>query len=399
MDRPGIDALILADSRAALNVPETPAYVYSESVLSHTASNALDLTDQAGCKLVYTLKPCGLSGVLDTLSPYVDGYAASSMFEVLLAREVALSGQTIHCYSPAFSAGELNDVLSMANYVSLNSVTQLEMAMSPDNGNASIGLRVNPEVRFAGDSRYDPCRPYSKLGVAKSDFQELVGSSHTRPLIEGVHIHNNCESDDLTQLAISVESILETLRVLDGLTWVNLGGGYYLGPEVDPGPLAEVVHRLTSEFGVSVFVEPGTALVQQAGLLISEVLDVFKSGGKQVAVLDATTSQMPEVFEYGFTPSITGLAVGGDSITILAGKSCLAGDVFGEYSLQEPPGVGDRVAIMDAGSYSQSRAVPFNGIPIPSCYLLREDGSFALMASYGYRDFAGRNGVVAVAVA
>ena len=399
MDRASIDALILADSRAALNVPETPAYVYSEPVLRKTASNALDLTDRVGCKLVYTLKPCGLSGVLDTLAPFVDGYAASSLFEVLLARDVALSGQTIHCYSPAFSAGELDNVLSVADYVSLNSVTQFEMAMSLGHSNASVGLRVNPEVRFAYDSRYDPCRPFSKLGVPKSDFRELLGSSHIRHLIEGVHIHNNCESEDMTQLAISVESILETLRVLDGLSWVNLGGGYYLGPEVDPEPLAEVVCSLTSEFGVSVFVEPGTALVQQAGMLVSEVLDVFKSGGKHVAVLDATTSQMPEVFEYGFTPSVTGPEAGGDSITIFAGKSCLAGDVFGEYTLREPPAIGDRVAIMDAGSYSQSRAAPFNGIPIPSCYLLREDGSFELMASYGFRDFAGRNGVIAVAPA
>ena len=52
---------------------------------------------------------------------------------------------------------------------------------------------------------------------------------------------------------------------------------------------------------------------------------------------------------------------------------------------------------MDSGSYSHSRAVPFNGIPIPSVYILREDGNFDLVSSYGYDDFAIRNGVIPIA--
>ena len=125
------------------------------------------------------------------------------------------------------------------------------------------------------------------------------------------------------------------------------------------------MQRLASEFGVTVFIEPGTALVQQAGMLVSEVLDVFESGSRHIALIDASTSHMPEVFEYEFTPTLAGLDEGSNCNTILGSKSCLAGDVFGEYSTLEPIRVGDRVAIMDAGSYSQARAAPFNGIPIP----------------------------------
>ncbi len=388
------------DAKAALSVPETPAYVYSESILRRTASDALSLALQAGCKLLYTLKPCGLTGVLETLTPYVHGFSASSVFETRLAREVALAGQSLHCYSPAFSVEDMYDVLSSVDYLSLNSMTQLEMAAALGVGtDASIGLRVNPEMGFAADSRYDPCRPHSKLGVPKSDFQRLLSASQVRSRLEGVHVHNNCESEDLAQLAMTAESIEGTLGILDDPTWVNLGGGYYLGADIDPEPLAQVVRKLASEFGVTVFIEPGTALVQQSGMLVSEVLDVFESGGKRIAVLDASTSHMPEVFEYDFAPSVSGPSTGGDSATILAGKSCLAGDVFGEHYFMDPLRVGDRVAIMDAGSYSQSRAAPFNGIPIPSSYLLREDGRLERMTTHGYRDFAERNGMIAVASA
>ena len=394
-----MNALISSDAQTALNVPETPAYVYSEAVLRRTASDARAVATYAGCNLLYTLKPCGLAGVVETLAPYVHGFAASSIFEARLASEYASEERTLHCYSPAFSAAEMADVLSIADHVSLNSVGQLEMATCLNIGTASIGLRVNPEIGFAADSRYDPCRPHSKLGVPRSDFLRLLGKSRVRSRIEGIHVHNNCESEDLAQLQVTVDSIRDILLSLDHLTWVNLGGGYYLDPEVDLRPLENAVRYLTSEFGVTVFIEPGTALVQQAGILVSEVLDVFESGAKAVAVTDASTSHMPEVFEYGFAPSLSGTVDNGGVATIVAGKSCLAGDVFGEHSFPRPLSTGDRVAIMDAGSYSQSRAAPFNGIPIPSSYLLRTEGTFEPMATYGYRDFAGRNGMVAVASA
>ena len=412
MENSGTAELISTEALAALNVPETPAYVYSESVLRKAATDALAVASYAGCKLLYTLKPCGLAGVLETLTPHVHGFAASSVFESRLAREVAVEGQTLHCYSPAFSAADMDEVLSMVDYLSVNSVNQLELAASLDLGSVSIGLRVNPEMGFAADARYDPCRPHSKLGIPISDFRRLLGASPIsdkgRSLTEGIHVHNNCESEDLTQLAATVESIEDILRTLDRPAWVNLGGGYYLGPEIDAKPLAQAARKLREEFGVTVFIEPGTALVQQAGMLVSEALDVFESGGKPIAVLDASTSHMPEVFEYGFAPSVSGSFEGGESAMILAGRSCLAGDVFGEYEFREPLRIGDRVAIMDAGSYSHSRAAPFNGIPIPSSYLLREDGGFDRMTAYGYRDFAQRNqlkaghvkhGMVAVATA
>ncbi len=399
MDHPGIDELISAEAEAALSVPETPAYVYSEAVLRTTASHASSVASSAGCKLLYTLKPCGLAGVLDVLSPYVDGFGTSSIFEARLAGGTASTEQSIHCYSPAFSQGELAEVLATADYVSLNSFRQLDLAESLSRGTASIGLRVNPEMGFAADERYDPCRRHSKLGVPISDFRRLFHSSVHNQMVEGVHIHNNCESEDLGQLEATADRLQGVLGELEHLSWVNLGGGYYLSPEIDAAPLERATRFLAEQFGVTVFIEPGTALVQQAGMLITEVLDVFDSDGKSVAIIDATTSHMPEVFEYGFAPSLSGPELGGKTTTIVAGRSCLAGDVFGEHQFCEPPREGKRVAIMDAGSYTQSRAAPFNGIPIPSSYLMREDGTFELLASLKFADFAARNGMAAFATA
>ena len=397
MNRSELDRLIQSQARTALGVPTTPAYVYSERVLRATVRRASAIASYAGCRILYTLKPCGLAAVLRVLAPCVDGFAASSAFEAKLASDLLRSDQTLHCYSPALSIDDMADVLSMVDYLSANSIAQLERALTLDSGGVSIGLRINPEVGFVNDSRYDPCRPHSKLGVPHSTLSGSTGFGGVRNLIKGIHVHNNCESEDLSELALTVHRVFDVPRQLPSLQWVNLGGGYYLGPETDPEPLRAAAGRLTSEYGLTAFIEPGTALVQHSGFLVAEVLDVFKSAGTDVAVLDTSTSHMPEVFEYQYTPSVIGSVEGGEYRTIMAGRTCLAGDILGEYQLTEPARTGRRVAIQDAGSYSQSRAAPFNGVRIPDSYLLTAAGDFELAAAYEYQDFARRNGAIAVA--
>ena len=394
MDAVEFDCLIHTQANQALDVPATPAYVYSETILRALARQAALIAERAGCELLYTLKACALVPVLETLSSYVHGFAASSVFEARIADSARRYAQSLHCYSPAYSAVDMESTLLLADYLSLNSLTQLNLAMSLNAGPASLALRINPELSFVPDPRYDPSRPGSKLGAPLSGLEKIVRMPDG---LEGVHIHNNCESNDLSQLAHSSEALSNTLKRIADLRWVNLGGGYYLGPEMDTSPLEQVAGRLRSDYGVKVFIEPGTALAQQAGFLVTETLDVFSNDGTDIAVLDTSTSHMPEVFEYQYTPAVSRPEADEGSPTRLAGRTCLAGDIFGDYDFQDPVRIGERIAIMDAGSYSHSRAVPFNGIPIPSVYILREDGTFDLVSSYGYDDFASRNGAMTIA--
>lgn len=394
MDATEFDRLIQTQAKQALDVPSTPAYVYSEAVLRALARQAALIAERSGCELLYTLKACAIFPVLETLADHVQGFSASSVFEARIADNVRNFGQSLHCYSPAYSAVDMESTLSLADYLSLNSIAQLDLADTLNTGTASLGLRLNPELSFAADPRYDPSRPGSKLGVPLSGIDRntrLPGG------LEGMHIHNNCESDDLSQLAQSSEALLDTLKRIADLRWVNLGGGYYLGPETDTSPLEQVVYRLRSDYGVKVFIEPGTALVQQAGFLVTEALDVFSNDGTDIVVLDTSTSHMPEVFEYQYTPAVSRPEMDEGTPTRLAGRTCLAGDIFGDYDFQDPVRIGERIAIMDAGSYSHSRAVPFNGIPIPSVHILREDGTFDQVSSYGYDEFASRNGAMPIA--
>jgi carboxynorspermidine decarboxylase len=176
------------------------------------------------------------------------------------------------------------------------------------------------------------------------------------------------------------------------LDWINLGGGYLLGPEARTGPLIEAVERLRDGYGLEVVIEPGAALVREAGSLVSAVIDLFRSGSKTVAVLDTTVNHVPEVFEYQFEPDVLGHVDDGDYEYQLVGSSCLAGDLMGEYAFPEPLRLGSRVVLINVGAYALVKAHMFNGINLPSIYSLRPDGELLLRRRFHYCDFLARTG-------
>ena len=362
-----------------LQVPRTPSFVCHVDELQRTASRIRTASCEAGCTLLYSVKANALPGVLAALAPFVDGYGVSSLSEACAARRALGDEGRLHLCAVAVPPREVEELADTCDYVTFNSLNQLEQWGPVFAGRASIGLRVNPGHSFLDDHRYDPCRRHSKLGVSLDDL--AAAGDRIAPLIDGLHIHSNCDSTNLGEL-------LETVRVLDSrigsvlsqVEWVNLGGGYLFGEGAKVAPLAKATSLIRDRQGAEVIIEPGAAFVRDSGYVVSEVLDLFTSDGKEVAVLDTTVNHMPEVFEYQFRPEVLGHSDEGAYEYVLAGMSCLAGDVFGEYRFDEPLRVGSRVVFTDAGAYTIVKANTFNGIPLPTVYELRDDGTFAQMA-------------------
>src|SRR5207249_1862693 len=123
----------------------------------------------------------------------------------------------------------------------------------------------------------------------------------------------------------------------------------------------------------------GAAFVRSAGILVSTVLDLFPSGRKHMAILDTTVNHLPEVFEYQFEPDVIGDTPSGRFAYTLAGCSCLAGDVFGDYAFTEPLRIGTKIVFANVGAYSVVKAHMFNGISLPSLYTLGETGGLELI--------------------
>ena len=364
---------------AAHAAPRTPSLVCHVDELRRSATRIRAISREAGCTVLYSVKANALPGVLTALAPFVDGFGVSSLSEARAARTALGDEGRRHLCAVAVSPSDAEELADICDYVTFNSFSQLEQWGPVFAGSASIGLRVNPGRSFVEDRRYDPCRRHSKLGVSPDDL--AVAGVRIAPMIDGLHVHSNCDSTDLDEL-------LETVRLLDSrigsvlsrVEWVNLGGGYLFNDDTNVRPLGEAASLIRDRHGAEVVIEPGAAFVRDSGYVVASVLDLFDSDGKDVAVLDTTVNHMPEVFEYQFRPDVLGHTDAGAHEYVLAGMSCLAGDVFGEYRFDEPLRVGSRVVFTDAGAYTIVKANTFNGIPLPTVYELRDDGAFVEMA-------------------
>jgi carboxynorspermidine decarboxylase len=364
----------------------TPAYVYEQAKILDVLEILGAIREQTNCFPIYSIKSANMIGLLELIKPYVSGFSCSSLFEVKLAKEILDDDQTVHITTPGYKENELDEILELSDFITLNSSTQLNKYSEKINNIASCGIRINPELSFVEDERYDPCRTQSKLGISLKKIEKIEWNS-----VEGIHIHNNCESINFDELKQSIQHVmLDIPKDQSNLKWINLGGGYLLDDKTDLTPLVESINWLHDNYDVDVYFEPGKAVTGHAGKLLATVIDLFESDGKQVAILDTTVNHLPEVFEYQYQPVVMNTFVNGDYKYCLAGSSCLSGDLFGDYFFDEPLGVGDRIVFENIGAYMQVKANMFNGINLPVTYLLDEGHNFRLLKQHDYESFRSR---------
>ena len=176
---------------------------------------------------------------------------------------------------------------------------------------------------------------------------------------------------------------------------VNFGGGHFINkPGYDVDKLIAAIKAFRAEFGVEVILEPGGGIIVDAGYLVATVIGLHWNE-KNIAILDTSAScHMPDVLEVPYTPVVIGASPPGVHAYdyVLAGKTCMTGDVIGEYSFAEPLQVGSRVVFTDMMQYSFVKNTTFNGTPRPDLAMLEEDGSYRVLASFDYEDFRHRLG-------
>ncbi len=359
-------------------IQSSPAFILDEDQVLANLLPLQSLRQASGCKILYSMKALPLASVLDLLRGLVDGISVSSLFEAKLAREIlGEQGGSIHLTTPGLRADEFAELAGLCSHISFNSWSQYQRLHALDSG-YSKGLRVNPKLSFLADSRYDPCRVNSKLGIDIELLRDGVPEA-----VEGLHFHTVFGCADFMPLQLTLEKLKPVLKRSHGLRWLNLGGGYVYKAL---GPVVDLIRQLKADFGIDIYLEPGKALVGDAGYLLTTVLDHFVSDGKHVLILDTSVNHHPEVFEYQRQPRLLEEDASGDLIAVLAGSSCLAGDLFGEYRFKRLPQVGDKLVFAEVGAYSLIKANRFNGYNFPDIYSLTQ-GRASLKKHYQYQDY------------
>ncbi len=370
-------------------LPATPAFVFDERRLAENLLLLKHIRSASGCRILYSIKACPFDGLLKRMRGLVDGFSVSSLFEAKLAHEVLAGSGTLHITSPGLRRDELAEIAGLCDMVSFNSLNQLERLALSCAGRAGVGLRINPRLSFLEDPRYDPCRAHSKLGVPLPQVAAHWRSGRLSASgLSGLHLHTNFASTSFAPLETTVAHIETHLsQLVREIEWVNLGGGYLFQASNDLQRLLSIIERIHRDWGVQVYLEPGKAVVDDAGLLVASVIDTFESDGRTIAVLDTSVSHLPEVFEYQIAPQLLEASAEGPCEVTLAGSTCLSGDLFGEYCFERPLEINDRVVFKNVGAYSLIKASWFNGHNLPSIHLLGEDGVPRLMKAYDYEDF------------
>ena len=357
--------------------------MFDEAEIINTLKVLNTLQHQSGCKVLYSIKSLPLIAILEMAKPFVDGFSVSSLFEARLADEVLAGQGTIHLTTPGIRPDELDDLSRLVTHISFNSLSQLQRFADKIQTQTSIGLRVNPKLSFVKDDRFNPCRQYSKLGV---DIDELWQSS-CLDQVNGLHVHTIFSATDFTPLIKTVGKLRQYFgNNIAQLDWLNLGGGYLFQQIKDLRPFIDMVKQLKDDFDLDVYIEPGNAVVNQAGYLVATVIDSFVSDGKAIAILDTSVNHNPEVFEYQLQPELHDHDASGQNTAILAGSTCLAGDVFGEYRFKDALAIGDKVVFKNVGAYSLVKANRFNGYNLPDIYVCNL-GQLKKLKHYPYQDY------------
>lgn len=366
----------------------TPYYLIDESLLVHNLEILRDVAARADCKILLAQKAFSMFAVYPLLRKYLAGSTASGLYEARLGHE-AFGGET-HVFSPAYRADEFDEILQYADDIVFNSPAQVrKYAEKARAAGKSVGLRINPECSTQeGHAIYDPCAPGSRLGTTLANFDESI-----LPLLDGLHFHTLCEqnSDDLETTLAAFEEKFE--KYLHGMKWLNLGGGHHITrADYDRERLIRLVRHLRKTYQVEVYLEPGEAVVLNAGFLVTSVLDTLHNG-MDIAILDTSAAcHMPDVIEMPYRPPLLNSGEAGEKTYTyrLGGPTCLAGDVIGDYSFDAPLQEGDRLVFADMALYTMVKNNTFNGMPLPGIVLKKQDGTLETIRTFDYEDFKNR---------
>ena len=368
----------------------TPCYVCEEEKLERNLQILDRVQKESGAKILLALKGFAMWSTFGLVGRYLAGTSASGLHEARLGREEM--GKEVHTYSPAFKEEEIDEIARISDHLIFNSPGQVKRFLKKAktaNPKLSCGIRVNPEFSSAPVDLYNPCGLYSRLGTTLANFDPEILAS-----LEGLHFHALCE-----QNVDALEGVLDAFEEKFGayiprMEWINFGGGHHITREdYDVDRLIEVIREFRERHeGVTVYLEPGEAVGWQTGPLVASVLDIVHNG-MDIAILDVSAeAHMPDTLAMPYRAEVRGAGEAGEKPYTyrLGGNTCLAGDIMGDYSFDEPLKIGDKIVFEDQIHYTMVKSTTFNGVQHPSIAIWTKENELKIVKTFGYEDFRNR---------
>jgi carboxynorspermidine decarboxylase len=367
----------------------SPCWLLDAKKLQENMHIMQTIKEQSNAKILLALKGYALWQSFALIRPYLDGCCASGLHEAKLSDETFK--KELHTYAPAFKAEEIEEIARLSHHLIFNSPAQFERfahKAKAINPHLSLGLRINPEYSQSPQEMYNPCGLYSRLGTTLKNIKPSV-----LDVCEGLHFHALCEES-----ADSLEIVLQHFEekfapYILKMKWINFGGGHHVtkkGYNIEK--LISIIQTFQKKYQVQVYLELGEAVGWETGVLVSTVLDIVDNGMK-IAILDSSAeAHMPDTLLMPYRAEVVNAKKAGESPYTyrLAGNTCLAGDIMGDYSFDSPLQIGDSIIFKDQMHYTMVKATTFNGIKLPSIAIKHKDESIEIIRDFSYQDFKER---------
>lgn len=383
----------------------TPLYLYDGAVLEDRARGFLAAFPGVDpFLLAYSVKANGSLALLDRLRRLGCGADVVSGGELFRALRAGIPPERIVFAGVGKTREELEDAVEAgirAVHVESEGELHLLDEVARSRGRTvGIGIRLNPDIEAPTPHPYTRTgHAASKFGVEPSRALELYRWAAERRALEirGVCVHIGSQIGEVApyERALSCAlQVLDTLRSLGiAAEYVDLGGGFGVpyGDEerLPPGTLAQAVLPRIAEARIGLTLEPGRAVVAEAGILVTRILHVKEQGGKTFVVADAGMTELLRPSHYGGQHPIEPVveAAGRERRRVdVVGPICESGDLLGRDVALSLPRPGELMAVRMAGAYGFAMAMQYNGRRRPAEVLVEGDRAHRIRRREVYED-------------
>lgn len=376
----------------------TPLYCYSAARITENFNAyraALGkVVDEDRFTICYAVKANSNLAVLRLLKNLGAGADTVSGGEIFRAVQVGIDPAKIVYSGVGKTEGELTEAIRLGvGRINVESESELETISKIAvklKKTARISIRVNPDVDAKTHKKITTGKKENKFGIDIALAPRLYAHAKSLRGIEasGVAVHIGSQLLNLAPYRKAYARVAELVRLLrkkgHDITTVDLGGGIGIRYKDETPPdlnvYAKIIEDTILPLGVHVILEPGRSLVGDAGVLLTRVVSVKKSGKKTFVIVDAAMNDLirPALYEayHAVLPckKKTGAKISCD----IVGPVCETGDTFLEDEKMQKMKAGDLAAILCAGAYGAVMSSCYNTRP-PAAEAMVRDGAFFLV--------------------
>lgn len=344
--------------------------------------------------VAYSVKANGNLAVLAHLASLGAGADIVSQGELVRARRAGIPASRIVFAGVAKKEDEmragLREGILAFNVESRGELERLDRVASQDGAVAPFAIRVNPDVLSPTPHEYTRTgHAASKFGVPVEETVALYRWARERPGLRavGIDVHIGSQILEAEPYERAAARVLELVAALadEGidLDVLDLGGGFGLPPDdgTEDEPVIHAVARrlrpLVEGTGLRLVLEPGRFVVGEAGVLLTRVEYVKRTGGKTFVIVDGGMTELIRPSHYGGYHAIEAVVespAAGDAPepVDVVGPICETGDFLARDREMPVPEPGTLLAVRTAGAYGFAMASNYNARRRPAEAVVRQ---------------------------